>query len=63
MTNDKKKDDPDRKKVSDEEMEDVAGGVDGRNKIARFVGGGNFDQGKKKPGNPSFGQDMEGDVF
>ena len=29
MTDDKKKDDPDRKKVSDEEMEDVAGGVRG----------------------------------
>jgi hypothetical protein len=26
MTDDKKKDDPDHKKVSDEEMEDVAGG-------------------------------------
>ncbi len=28
MTDDKKKEDKDRKKVSDEEMEDVAGGAD-----------------------------------
>ena len=41
MTDDKKHDDKDRKKLSDEEMEDVAGGtVDGRAKIGGFVGGG-----------------------
>jgi hypothetical protein len=45
MTDDKKKDDPDHKKVSDEEMEDVAGGyqvtVDTTLHAAK---------GKKKPG-------------
>ena len=44
MTDDKKHDDKDRKKLSDEEMEDVAGGF---TVPARPSG-----KGKKKPGGP-----------
>ncbi|MDG2084505.1 MAG: hypothetical protein P8K66_06020 [Planctomycetota bacterium] len=65
MTDDKKKhDDKDRKKLSDEELEDVAGGnldVDRR--------GGHIDdktrhtKKKPRPGTSSFGQDTDGDTW
>ena len=35
MTDDKKHEDKDRKKVSDEELEDVAGGADAQSLISR----------------------------
>jgi len=56
MTDDKKHDDKERKKVSDEEMKDVAGGVSADLKYALGVadqGDGYFPskkKGKKKPG-------------
>jgi len=49
MTDDKKHDDKDRKKLSDEEMEDVAGGA---REILEKGFAINLDPSKKKPGGP-----------
>jgi hypothetical protein len=53
MTDDKKKDDWDGKKVSDEEMEDVAGGIQESCANGTFV--------KKKPGTRKLG-DIKGEA-
>ncbi len=64
MTDDKKHDDKDRKRLSDEEMEDVAGGnLDAADHL--LIESSGIRKAKKKPraGTSSFGQDTDGCVF
>lgn len=66
MTDDKKKkhDDKDHKKLSDEELEDVAGGnLDAAGHL--LIESSDIRKAKKKPraGTSSFGQDIDGCVF
>ena len=61
MTDDKKHEDKDRKKIADEELEDVAGGGMGLDRLGTQKSA----KPKKKPraDTSSFGQDTNGDVF
>ena len=58
MTDDKKLDDKDREKVSDEEMEDVAGGLRGSVTVHVTDGGGKDKRSKMRKNDTSVAGDM-----